>query len=171
LQLLKNAHGNLAADTTPVVKKESPQKENYTTKFKDLTDKFDAALDDDFNTAQALGHVFDMVRLTNNFIADKENMTASDKAKILVAATKTFDHFGAVLGIFQNDADQFFLSDKETELRKRGLNVEEIESLIKKRQAAREIKDWARADAIRKELAGLHIVLKDTANNTSWTIE
>jgi cysteinyl-tRNA synthetase len=171
LQLLKNAHGNLAADTTPVVKKESPQKENYTTKFKDLTDKFDAALDDDFNTAQALGHVFDMVRLTNNLIVDIKNMTASDKVKILVAATKTFDHFGAVLGIFQNDADQFFLSDKETELRKRGLNIEEIEDLINKRNIARAAKDWAGADDIRTELSKLHIVLKDTANNTSWTIE
>ena len=75
------------------------------------------------------------------------------------------------MGVFQSDADQFFLSDKETELRKRGLNIEEIENLIKKRQAARETKDWARADAIRKELAGLHIVLKDSANNTSWIIE
>ena len=112
-----------------------------------------------------------MVRLTNNFIADEKNMPASNKAEILAAAKKIFDYFGAVLGIFQNDADQFFLSDKETELRKRGLNVEEIESLIKKRQAARETKDWARADAIRKELAGLHIVLKDSANDTSWIIE
>ena len=75
------------------------------------------------------------------------------------------------MGVFQNDPDKFFLCDKETELRKRGLNVEEIESLIKKRQAARETKDWTRADAIRKELAGLHITLKDSAHNTSWIIE
>ena len=171
LQLLKYAQGNLAADTTPVMQQKSAQQDNYISKFKDLADKFDAALDDDFNTAQALGHVFDMVRLTNNFIADEKNMPAFNKAEILAAAKKIFDHFGAVLGIFQNDADQFFLSDKETELRKRGLNVEEIESLIKKRQVARETKDWARADAIRKELAGLHIVLKDSANQTSWIIE
>jgi cysteinyl-tRNA synthetase len=171
LQLLKYAQGKLTADTTPVIKKFSAQEENYIGKFKDLTNKFDAALDDDFNTAQALGHVFDMVRLTNNLIADEKNVQASNKAEILAAAKKIFDHFGAVLGIFQNDADQFFLSDKETELRKRGLNVEEIESLIKKRQTARETKDWARADAIRKELAGLHIVLKDSANDTSWIIE
>ena len=171
LQLLKYAQGKLTADTTPVIKEFSVQEENYIGKFKDLADKFDAALDDDFNTAQALGHVFDLVRLTNNLIADEKNMPTSNKAEILAAAKKIFDHFGAVLGIFQNDADQFFLSDKETELRKRGLNVEDIESLIKKRQAARETKDWARADAIRKELAGLHIVLKDSANNTTWIIE
>ena len=171
LQLLKNAQGKLTADTKPIVQKNSVQEEKYTGKFKELADKFDAALDDDFFTAQALGHVFDMVRLTNNLIADEKNMPAFNKAENLVAAKKIFDHFGAVLGIFQNDADQFFLSDKETELRKRGLNVEDIESLIKKRQAARETKDWVRADAIRKELAGFHIVLKDSADDTSWIIE
>ena len=53
-----------------------------------MADKFDAAMDDDFNTAQALGHVFDMVRLTNNFIADEKNMPASDKAEILAEAKK-----------------------------------------------------------------------------------
>ena len=128
-------------------------------------------MDDDFNTAQALGHVFDMVRLTNNFIVDEKNISASDKAKILAEAKKVFDHFGAVLGIFQSDADQFFDSDKETELRKRGLNIDEIENLVKQRQSARKEKDWARADAIRKELDQLHIVLKDSANGTSWMIE
>jgi len=171
LQLLKYAHGNLAADTIPVVKKESPQKENYTAKFKDLSDKFDAALDDDFNTAQALGYVFDVVRLTNNFVADEKNMPVSNKSKILAEAKTIFDHFGAVLGIFQSDADHFFISDKETELRKRGLDIEKIEDLIKQRQAARKEKDWAKADVIRQELGRLNIVLKDSADNTSWTVE
>jgi cysteinyl-tRNA synthetase len=171
LQLLKNAQSKLAADAKPGAKALSERENNYTGKFRELADKFDAALDDDFNTAQALGHVFDMVRLTNNVIADEKNLHASDKAVILAAAKKIFDYFGEVLGIFQNDADQFFLSDKGTELRKRGLNVEEIENMIKKRQVAREAKDWAGADAIRKELSGLHIVLKDSANQTSWIVE
>jgi cysteinyl-tRNA synthetase len=171
LQLLKEAQRKSISDTTPVAQKNPTQEGKYTGKFKELTDKFDAAMDDDFNTAQALGHVFDIVRLINNFIADEKNMQASDKSNILAAAKKTFDHFGVILGIFQNDADQFFLSDKETELRKRGLNIEEIENLIKKRNIARAAKDWAGADAIRKELTGFHIVLKDSADSTSWIIE
>ena len=54
---------------------------------------------------------------------------------------------------------------------KRGLSIEEIENLIKEREVARNQKDWARADAIRKELSQLDIVLKDSANSTSWMIE
>ena len=171
LQLLKNAQSKWIADIQPNIQKNSVQEEKYSDKFKELADKFNAALDDDFNTAQALGYVFDMVRLTNNLIADEKNIPDFSKGGVLAAAKKIFDHFSAVLGVFQNDPDQFFLRDKETELRKRGLNIEEIEGLIKQRQAARESKDWARADAIRKELAGLHIALKDSADNTSWIIE
>ncbi|HUN53657.1 MAG TPA: cysteine--tRNA ligase [Smithella sp.] len=171
LQLLKEVQGKLDADIKPVVKNGSEQAQQYINQCKKLAEKFDAAMDDDFNTAQALGHVFEMVRLINNFIVDKKDMPVSDKAKILAQAKKVFDHFGAVLGIFQSDADYFFISDKETELSKRGLNIEEIENLIKQRQVARSQKDWARADAIRKELGQLHIVLEDSANGTSWIIE
>lgn len=171
LQLLKEVQGKLSARPTTAASTGSEQAETYIGQFNKLTDKFNAAMDDDFNTAQALGHVFEMVRLVNNFIVDKKNMSDSDKANILAQARKVFDHFGAVLGVFQNDADQFFISDKETELRKRGLNLEEIEDLIHQRQIARDQKDWARADDIRKELARFNIVLKDQAGSTSWMIE
>ena len=112
-----------------------------------------------------------MVRLTNNFIAEEKNIPASDQAEIVAAARTVFDHFGAVLGVINSDADQFFAFYRETELRKRGLNVDEIEELIRQRQSARAEKDWARADAIRQQLAGLNIVLKDSAQGTRWMIE
>ena len=56
-------------------------------------------------------------------------------------------------------------------MRKRGLKIEDIENLITERNAARREKDWAKADAMRKELAQLHIVVKDSAGGTSWMIE
>jgi cysteinyl-tRNA synthetase len=107
----------------------------------------------------------------NNFIVAEKNAIASSKAEILKKAKKLFDHFGVVLGVFQDEADYFFQSDKEMESNKRGLNIGEIENLIKERQAARKDKDWARADAIRKELVELHVILKDSHNATSWIIE
>ena len=170
LQLIKELQGKITA-ANQVSKKSAAQEESYISKFKELKEKFNEAMDDDFNTAQALGYVFDTVRLINNFIVDEKNVSSSGKAIILNAAKKTFDHFGAVLGIFQSDADHFFISDKETELRKRGLNIDEIENLVKQRQSAREEKDWSRADDIRKKLSQLNIVLKDSADGTSWMIE
>lgn len=169
LQLLKDLLNKSAADTKTMEKNHSEKVENYISQLNKLTDKFNLAMDDDFNTAQALGHVFDMVRLMNNFIV--KNISPSDKANILAEARKAFDHFGDVLGVLQSDPDRFFTSDKENELNKRGLNMTEIENLIEQRHVARSQKDWAKADTIRKELALLNIVLKDTASGTDWMIE
>jgi len=168
LKLMKETLGKL---TVPATGTPSEKETDYSDRFKQLIEKFNAAMDDDFNTAQALGHVFDMIRLINNFIVEEKKLPDSAKAGILTGAGKVFEHFGEVLGILQNDADQFFLADRETELRKRGLDLEKIENLVRERQVARSQKDWAGADAIRKELAGLHIVLKDSAEGTSWLIE
>ena len=136
-----------------------------------MIEKFDAALDDDFNTAQGLGCVFDAVRLINNFVTAERNMVAVIKSAVLQEAKKAFEHFGAVLGIFQDDPEHFFQTDKKMESCKRGLDVVEIENLIKARQAARIAKDWAKADEIRNKLAGLHVLLKDSKDNTTWSIE
>ena len=171
LQLLKETPGKPADSAAKANEKNLEKQQEYISKLKDLKEKFDSSLDDDFNTAQGLGYVFEAVRLTNNFMAMEKNMPAEMKTNIFDEAKKAFDHFGLVLGVFQDDPDHFFNSDREIEVNKRGLNIGEIESLIRERQAARTAKDWVKADAIRQELAGLHVVLKDTANMTNWMIE
>jgi len=98
-------------------------------------------------------------------------MPQTCKSAVLQEAKKAFDHFGAVLGIFQDEPEHFFQTDKEMESGKRGLDIMEIENLIQARQAARIVKDWAKADEIRGKLAKLHIVLKDSPDNTTWSIE
>jgi cysteinyl-tRNA synthetase len=138
--------------------------------FDDLADKFNAAMDDDFNTAQALGYVFEAVRRMNQIATDKK-MNPSEKARKLSEAKMVMNYFGSVLGVFLSDADAFFMSDREKELRKRGLNAADIEALVARRNAARAAKDWGAADAIRQELAKLHIVLKDSADGTTWMVE
>ena len=171
LQLLKETLGKPATSSAVVNEKNLAKHQEYLSKLEDLKEKFNSSLDDDFNTAQALGYVFEAVRLTNNFMAMEKKMPAAIQTNIIDAAKKAFDHFGAVLGVFQDDPDHFFNFDRELEARKRGLNVVEIESLIRERQAARAAKDWTKADAIRQELAGLNVVLKDTVLTTGWIIE
>jgi len=162
-----------AADGAPAQAKNKSQvkQEEYINRLGELTEKFDAALDDDFNTAQALGHVFEAVRLVNNFLLAEKNIIAAAESAVLPEAKKAFEHFGAVLGIFQDDPGHFFQTDKEMEVRKRGLDVAEIESLINERQVARAAREWARADEIRAKLAGLNVVLKDSKDKTTWSIE
>jgi cysteinyl-tRNA synthetase len=167
-EIQETSAGNAAG---PGSDKSLAKQKDYIVRLNELTEKFDAALDDDFNTAQGLGYVFDAVRLLNNFITAERNMPVAGKSAVLQEAKKIFEHFGAVLGIFQDDPDRFFQTDKKIESCKRGLDIVEIESLIQDRQAARIAKDWARADEIRSKLAGLHILLKDSPGNTTWSIE
>jgi len=171
LQLLKENLGKQSSSTVIASEKNLTKQQEYISKLKDLKEKFNNSLDDDFNTAQALGYVFEAVRLTNNFMATEKNVPVEIQTNILDEAKKEFDHFGAVLGVCQVDPDHFFNLDREIEVQKRRLNIGEIESLISERQAARTAKDWTKADALRKELADLHVVLKDSALTTSWIIE
>jgi len=168
LQLLKETRVKLGPQAQ---EKLQPAQQEYINKLNELKEKFDVALDDDFNTAQALGYVFDAARLINHITTAEKKMPASAKQVVLETAAGTFMHFGDVLGVFQSDPDIFFQTDRDIEVGKRGLDVPKIEALILARQKAREDKDWSRADDIRKELALQNITLKDSTGVTIWSIE
>lgn len=169
LQLMKETQAKLLSRA--VGRHQSDQQYKYADKLEELKIKFDEALDDDFNTAQALGYVFEVSRLINNINTVEKKMAAETKKHILDAAAGIFSHFGDVLGIFQCDPDVFFHADRVTEAGKRGLDVPRIESMILERQKARADKDWTRSDDIRRELAIQGIILKDSADHTTWLIE
>jgi cysteinyl-tRNA synthetase len=111
--------------------------------------RFEAAMDDDFNTAAALAAVHDLVREVNVVIA-KDGLSASDRDAVLDAIAR----FDSVLGIF---------GPEETTM----LDAE-IEALIEERQAARRDRNFARSDEIRDLLAERGIILEDTKDGVRW---
>ena len=115
-------------------------------------EKFDAVMDDDFNTADAISVIFEMVREINSAVSP-----ASDPTKALaVACRDIFLELCNVLGIpFGEDAAE----DDE---------AAEIEAQIAARQAARKAKNWAEADRIRDELKAKGIILEDTPQGVKW---
>jgi len=139
-------------------------------RVRDLPERFKEAMDDDFNTARAMGYIFDAVRQVNAYLA--ENPTPGPPALfVLNEAERTFREVGGVLGILMEDPDVYFEKDRLREAAKRGLRVEEIEALIEERLQARKERNWKRADAIRDGLAAKGVVLKDSKTGTTWTIE
>ena len=131
-----------------------------------LRERFCEAMDDDFNTARAIGVLFDTVRLLNASLAGK-TVPSPD---VLEQAEKDLREIGAVLGLFGEEPDVYLRRDREWEAAKRGLAVAEIEALIAERRTAREAKAWQRADEIRQSLAARGVILKDTPTATTWTI-
>ncbi len=113
-----------------------------------LTGKFEAALDDDFNSADAISAIFEIVKLCNVSINE-------ESSKDLIAyALNEIIKLSDVLGL-KVSAEKELLDD-------------EIEALIAARTEARKNKDFARADAIRDELLEKGIILKDTRAGVTW---
>ena len=133
-----------------------------------LEARFEAAMDDDLNTAQALGYLFDAVRLINRLLEEP-----SEHPGYLTILWETYHSLvglGQVLNLLQADPEEMVktLRQKAADLK---LTPAEIERLIEARVQARKNKDWARADAIRKELADLDILLEDTPQGTVWRVK
>jgi cysteinyl-tRNA synthetase len=140
-------------------------------KMMTLPERFTEAMDDDFNTARAIGHLYDAVRVLNSYMAEGQKNLAPEMVYVLGRSREILMTIGAVLGLFLADPDHYFDADRNREARKRGLNVEEIEGLIEARRLARAQKDWQRADEIRQLLVEKKVSLKDTPDRTVWKIE
>ena len=117
----------------------------------DYTRRFFAAMDDDFNTAEAMSVLFEL--------ANEANKTGSAE---LAGCLKAL---GGTLGLLQDDPQHFLQSGGE----EGSLSADEIEALIAQRKTARETKNWAESDRIRDLLAEHKILLKDGADGTTWT--
>lgn len=135
-----------------------------------LPSKFVEAMDDDFNTARGIGHIFDAVRLLNGYLSESHKSSKADACFVLKYAGQTMTDLGKVLGLFLEDPDAYFRQDTDREARKRGIDVAVIEHLIEERRMARLTKDWKRADEIRQMLAEKNVVLKDSPTSTTWKI-
>ncbi|MFA9407865.1 MAG: cysteine--tRNA ligase [Candidatus Dadabacteria bacterium] len=119
---------------------------------------------DDFNTAEALGSLFELTRAINRSL-DSVGWTPS-----LEAALDEINHFGNTLGILEYEPDEY-LQGLKLEQASSGITEQGIEELIEERISARKEKNWARADGIRDELDEKGIVLEDKAEGTIWRVK
>jgi len=113
-------------------------------------DKFIDAMEDDLNTGEALGGLFELVKEINTKVIDG----VSSKA-VTEYAIKVFDDLTGVLGLLYNRKAEKSLDEK-------------VEEMIEMRNQARKEKNWAEADRIRDELKAQGIVLEDTPQGVKW---
>ncbi len=149
LERILNATDNLKHLIASVATEEmSAEEKEAFSKTDAYVEEFEKAMDDDFNTADAIAAIFELVKYANT------TATAESSKEHLRGLLDRIVKLGDVLGL---------ILDKKEEL----LDAD-IEKLIEERQAARKAKDFARADAIRDELLEKGIILKDTREGVQW---
>jgi cysteinyl-tRNA synthetase len=137
---------------------------------KAFPEKFQRAMDDDFNTALALGYFHDLARNLNALMGDKGTRHGF-QADLLASARDNFRRFGNILGLFQSQPRDYFEGQRRREMDRLRIDEEEINRMIRERHEARRKKDWKRADEIKESLASMGISVEDGPNGTTWRVK
>jgi cysteinyl-tRNA synthetase len=135
-----------------------------------LFNEFEEAMNDDFNTAEALGHMHRCVRQVGSFLHEGVEPRPGTLA-VLRYAAESLRRLGGVLGILKEDPAVYFGAKRQGALEGLGLDVAAIEAKIAERAEARKAKDWKRGDAVRDELLARGIVLEDGPKGTTWKVK
>ncbi len=122
-------------------------------------ERFNAAMCDDFNTAEAMAVLFELAKELNRALKEEN----AEQAKVFYS---TLRHLTNILGLVQHNVDDFLRSDIGQEAL--GLSESEIEELIQQRVDAKKAKDFTKADSIRQNLLDQGVVLEDTRQGTLW---
>ena len=152
LERIKNARKELnfyiknVADTKMTAEEAAKEAE-----LNGYKEQFEAAMDDDFNTADGVSAIYELVRFSNTEIKAGASKEFAEKIQDML------DHLCGVLGVAEVAEEE--VSDED---------VAKIEALIAERTEAKKAKDFAKADAIRDELAAMGITIKDTRQGVQW---
>ena len=156
--------------------KESLNKEEevYLMNIKDFKEKFESAMDDDFNTPEAVAVMFEFVNKTNKYLESNPELCRS----IAKDALDTFILLGRILTLFQEgkkDDDGFMIKALNDILCKYDSNIgvlknvdELMDQLLLLRKKARDEKKWDVADNIRDDISCLGFEIQDTSDGTVW---
>lgn len=136
-----------------------------------LPELFDEAMANDFNTAQAIGYIFVLQRNLQRFLDSFGRKNLKGAAVVLAnRAARVLLEQCNILGLLACEPEEFFDRQRRLKLTTTGVSEEELDRLIELRAKARQGKDFAEADRIRKELEEKRIQLEDSPRGTRWRV-
>ena len=136
----------------------------------DLEKKFGEALEDDLNTALALGHVFGLMRLGGRVCDDKGLRKSEGGREVLTRVLADLEKWGEILGLFAREPNEFLLELRDRKAACKGIDAAAVAAKLAERLAARTAKDFAASDRVRDELAAMGVEVKDTPGGQVWDV-
>lgn len=134
-------------------------------------DRFNDSMENDFNTAQGIGILFEAVRRSNRLLDENPAPLNRENTQRLIDVRFDILKMGSVLGILSESPKAYFENKRSGGLVNKSIDPELIEDMIQARNAARRHKNWQRADEIRKILDKKGIVLEDRPSETVWKVQ
>jgi cysteinyl-tRNA synthetase len=158
-----------------IIENLNEKEKNYYENIRDFKDNFENAMNDDFNTPEAIGILFNFINQSNKYLKNNKN----PKPELCKISLDTLIKLGKILTLFQEDIS--FKIDNDVELAnlkkllnkyQKNIDEENIENIINKllsiREKARKIKDWETSDNIRNELKKIGYEIQDTNDGPFW---
>jgi cysteinyl-tRNA synthetase len=136
----------------------------------ELATHFVEAMDDDFNTAAGIGHLYDAFVLANKLLDDAKAAPKAERQATLTALARDARMLGATLGIMRRPPAEFLNSRRARLCVRRKIDPQSVESGITERAAARAAKEFQRADDIRAGLKARGVELMDGPKGTTWRV-
>jgi cysteinyl-tRNA synthetase len=137
-------------------------------KISGLKDRFIEAMDNDFNSAQGLGMIFETVKDLNRVRQQLPAKPSLADVTFLQNSAKQITELCRIMGLLTEPPSEYLKNQRQGELSDLDISPDEINDLIAQRRQARQDKNWARADEIRDLLQGKGIELKDSGAGTTW---
>jgi cysteinyl-tRNA synthetase len=128
-------------------------------------------MDDDFNTAQALGYFYELQTRFNSLLSVSKGRPTEEIVSLLKQGLEHFSTLGWIFGLFREDPGTYVEEQKREGLRKLGIPEAEILRAIEERNSARKEKNWKRADEIRNNLLSKGVLLEDGPSGTTWKLK
>ena len=151
--------------------KKTPLPAELSAEWAALPQAFEAALDDDLNTAQALGQIFSQVRIVNRLLEEKNLRAAESTRDLLEDFLARARDWDAQLGLFGRDPVEFLTELRAMRAARKNLDMDRVEDLLRQRREVRMQKDFTRSDALRRELLDLGVNVRDTPEGQAWDLE
>lgn len=137
----------------------------------ELKDAWRQAMDDDLNTALALGHIFSCARLVNRLLEDKKLRSCAEAGLIMEGFLERARHWQAELGLFGRDPEEFLQELRDLRARRMHIDLNWMHEILQAREEARKRKDYEASDKYRQELLEKGISVRDAPTGQEWDID